>query len=393
MKRIKIAKYSGVYYRESADRSFNSRPDRCFDITYKDQRGKKIWEKVGWASEGYSAQLAADIRAKRVQAVRHGDELPKEKKKELTFGELWTRYEQWLQTNRKHPQDDRGRYHTHLEPRFKDKTLSKITPFDLEKLKSDLRKSELADATVKHVIVVVRQMFNKAINWGLWKGENPVRRVKLPRLQNKRERFLSFEEAGKLLNELGRVSSQLRDMASLSLYTGMRAGEIFNMRWTHIDLENDLIHIADPKGGDPRKAFIVPQVKEMLERLKNDNGPPEQYVFRSRKGGQIVEVSKAFGRMVDRLGLNEGITDRRQKVTFHTLRHTFASWLALRGTPILTIKELMGHKTLAMTERYAHLMPDHKREAALSLAKMMDEQKVGGGSTNSDVKISPEFTR
>ncbi len=369
----RVAKFQGVYYRESDSRKYKGKPDRCFYITFKDALGKKVWEKVGWQSEGYSAQFAAGVRAERMQSIRHGDELPREKKKEITFCELWSRYEQWIDTNQKHPRHDRGRYHAHLEKRFKDKPLSKITAFELERLKSDLRKQDLSDATIKHVVIIVRQMFNKAIAWKMWQGENPMKQVKLPKLQNRRERFLRYEEANRLLNELEKSSGQLRNMACVSLYTGMRAGEIFDLRWTHIDLQNDLIHIADPKGGEPRKAFIVPQVKEILERLKTDNRPAEQYVFLSRKGERIVEVSNAFGRVVERLGLNEGITDRRQKVTFHTLRHTFASWLALRSTPILTIKELMGHKTLAMTERYAHLMPDHKRDAALAMAQ--DAQK------------------
>jgi len=94
-----------------------------------------------------------------------------------------------------------------------------------------------------------------------------------------------------------------------------------------------------------------------------ENGHPEDYVFLSTKGEKIKEVSNAFAKVVKRLGFNEGITDRRQKVSFHTLRHTFASWLALRGESILTIKELLGHQTLAMTERYSHLIPDHKRRA------------------------------
>ncbi len=76
---------------------------------------------------------------------------------------------------------------------------------------------------------------------------------------------------------------------------------------------------------------------------------------------------------MERLGLNDGIDDPRDKVVFHTLRHTFASWLAIQGTPILTLKELMGHKSLAMTERYAHLMPDVKREAIKGLARAFEE--------------------
>lgn len=80
-------------------------------------------------------------------------------------------------------------------------------------------------------------------------------------------------------------------------------------------------------------------------------------------GGKIRFVTKTFEGVVGGLGFNAEIEDRRQKVAFHTLRHTFASWLAIQVTPILTIKELMGHKSLAMTERYAHLIPHVKREA------------------------------
>ena len=75
--------------------------------------------------------------------------------------------------------------------------------------------------------------------------------------------------------------------------------------------------------------------------------------------------------MVKALSLNDGITDPRDRVVFHTLRHTFASWLAIQGTPIYTIKELMGHKTLAMTERYSHLIPDAKRQAVKGLTGML----------------------
>ncbi len=363
--RVKVPKYQGVYYRESAKRRFNGKPDRCFDIMYKTPDGKKVWEKVGWVSEGYTAAMAAHIRAERMRAIRHGEELPRKRKKEITFGEAWERYSEWLETGKKRPRDDRYNYKNHLKDRFADKPLSKISPFDLERMKAELLRQGLAPATVKHCLVLVRQIINKAISWGLWDGENPVKKVKMPRLNNQRVRFLTHEEANQLLEHLTLVSSQLHDMAVLSLHTGMRAGEIFNLRWGHIDLENGLIHISDPKSGRSRKAFMTPDVRAIFEaRPKGDQA---ELIFKNRKGEQIKEISNSFARVVKRLGFNEGITDPRQRVTFHTLRHTFASWLAIQGTPILTIKELLGHQTLAMTERYSHLIPDTKREAVLSL--------------------------
>ena len=97
-------------------------------------------------------------------------------------------------------------------------------------------------------------------------------------------------------------------------------------------------------------------------RRENPKDPTE-LLFKDSNGNRITKISHTFFRAVNKLGLNNNIIDPRDKVVFHTLRHTFASWLAINGTPIYTIKELMGHKTLAMTERYSHLIPDAKREA------------------------------
>jgi len=373
MKRVQ--KYPGVYFRESAKRKVNGQSDRCFYITYKDPSGKKIWEKVGWTSEGYTAAMASQLRAERVRAVRHGDELPRQKKKEPYFGELARKYIEWARTNKKSWRDDEQRYRTHLKPYLTDRKLSQISPFLLEKLKRKLADEGLADATVKHCLVLVRQMYNKALAWGLWKGENPVKGVKLPSLNNSRVRFLSHEEARLLLDELRNVSTQTYEISLLSLNTGMRAGEIFNLRWQDIDIENGLIHVADPKSGRSRKAYMTEMVKEMFAAKQRGN--PDEHVFKDRNGNKIRKVSRAFHRTVDRLGFNDGITDPRQRVTFHTLRHTFASWLAILGTPIHTIKELLGHQTLGMTERYSHLIPENKIEAIAGLEqRFISDRKV-----------------
>ena len=115
-------------------------------------------------------------------------------------------------------------------------------------------------------------------------------------------------------------------------------------------------------------------VKEAL--LKRLPEKPEELIFTDRrKGGQIADVSHSFTRTVDAIGLNEGITDTRQKITFHSLRHTFASWLALQGETLLTIRDLLGQKTLTMTMRYTHLIPDHKRRAALDLEKNFEKSR------------------
>jgi len=116
-------------------------------------------------------------------------------------------------------------------------------------------------------------------------------------------------------------------------------------------------------------------VKKILQKRKT--ALPDDFIFKDRAhGGKINGVSAAFARAVKRLKFNEGISDRRNKVVFHTLRHTFASWLVSQNESILTIKELLGHKCLNMTLRYAHLCSDSKKQATLNLEKVFNENKL-----------------
>jgi integrase len=366
MKRVKT-KYTGVYERKSEVRSHNGKTDACFDIAYKHD-GKLIWEKAGWTSEGYTAKLASQIRADRLRTIHHRDELPKQRKKAPYFRDVATEYLTWAKQNKtRGGRDEASRYKNYLAPYFGDKRLTEISSFDLERLKTDLSKNGLAPATIKHILVIFREMFNKAFLWGMYKGENPIKGVKMPTVQNQRQRFLSHEEADLLLTELAGTSKQLHDMTLLSLHCGLRAGEIFNIKGQDLDFENKLINIADPKNKEARKAYMTKAIKEMF--LEHMPVSPDEHIFKDRNGNKVVAISQSFRKVIQELGFNEDITDRRQKITFHSLRHTFASWLALQGEPILTIKELLGHKSLAMTTKYSHLMPDQKRRATLNLEK------------------------
>ena len=150
-------------------------------------------------------------------------------------------------------------------------------------------------------------------------------------------------------------------------------GEVFKLNWTDINLNNNLIHIKDPKSDVSRHAYITPPLGAMFKRLKG-NGRKSGLVFPDRNGNKIRVASNVFGRAVDKLGFNKNVTDARDKVVPHTLRHTFASWLAIQGESIITIQQLMGHSGPSMTIRYAKLSPSHKREAVTKL--MQEEPKI-----------------
>ena len=373
----KRTKFPGVYSRKGIQRKgeHKGKPDIAFDITYK-KEGRKIWEKVGWKAEGYSAKLASDVRSERLRMIRHGQELPREKARVPRFSEMANLYLQWGEENKNDKGNDESRYKNHLKNPLGKKRLNEISSFDLERLKSNLTKKELAPATVKHCLVLVREIFNKAIEWKKYIGPNPVKGVKLPTLSNRRERFLSHDEADLLLNELKAVSPSFHDQALISLHCGLRAGEIFNLRGQDLDFENGLMRIMNPKNKASRTAYMTQAVREILKvRLpKNLN----DHIFEDRSHHDRVErVSGTFKRAVDKLGLNKDVEDPRQKVVFHTLRHTFASWLAIQGTPILTIKELLGHKTLAMTERYSHLAPSAMKDATFALEAAFNQSRNG----------------
>jgi len=330
-------------------------------------------------------EMAQAVRAERMKAIRHGAGILTGQKKApfhedariLTgpkkaplFSEIAEQYLVWAKDNKAQgARDDHSRYKKHLAPRFNKMPLNEITAFNLEQMKRELRREGLSLGSIEHCLKLFRQIINKAKLWGFYEGENPIKGVKIPNAQNGRIRFLSYDEAKKLLEELKKVSHQVHDMALIGLHTGMRAGEIFNMKNYDIDLENGIIDIPDSKNKQSQKAFMTEGVKAILrERAK---GKPMEFIFNSSKGGKVMEVSDSYARVVERLGFNEGIKDRRYKITFHSLRHTFASWLALQGEPILTIKELLGHKTLEMTLRYAHLVPDQKREAVARMEKAL----------------------
>ena len=107
----------------------------------------------------------------------------------------------------------------------------------------------------------------------------------------------------------------------------------------------------------------------MLKDLNVKGNKRTALIFMDRKGRKIKQLSDTFNRVVERVGFNKGVRDRQNKIVPHSLRHTFASWLALQGEPLLTIKELMGHKDIETTMRYAHLLPDQKQRPFLNWQK------------------------
>jgi integrase len=376
--------FPGVRYRNHKSRRFNNKPDRYFAIRYR-ANGKPKEEGIGWASEGWNAKKAslmlADLKKAHLngegpqtlgqkraeeQERREAEKLEKERiaKETLTYSEYFKKLyypEAKINKDRRSYTREESLHRLWVKPVIGKMPFKNIKPFHLEKVKKSMKDAGLSPRSMQYALAVVRQVFNHAIQNGVFKGTHPVRFVKKPKVDNKRMRFLTPTEAQTLMADLKKRSAKLYEMACLALHCGLRAGEIFNLTWGCIDFDTNSILLVDTKGGRNRTVYMTELVKQILESKKI--GKPTDLVFLNRKGNKVAEISNAFGRAVNEMGLNEGIKDDRMKVIFHTLRHTYASWLVQNGVDLYTVKELMGHSTLAMTERYAHLANENLKNA------------------------------
>lgn len=210
-----------------------------------------------------------------------------------------------------------------------------------------------AARSIRYALAVVRQTFNYAKYVDLYDGPSPIHNIRMPQADNKRLRFLTHEESKKLLKELKSRSQQLYEISLISLRTGARADEIFSLKWGDVDLDHGLLTLLDTKNTKTRIGYMTEDVKELLKN--KDRGEYSELVFPGRGGVKITAISKSFDRAVNEIGLNDEITDDRMKVVFHTLRHTYASWLVEKGEDLYVVNKLMGHSSLAMTERYSHV--------------------------------------
>ena len=350
-------------------------------------RGKTYTSSFGWGSEQWTSKTAF----LKLQDFKHNakngtgpttlreeqdlrDEAEAEKARliaaEITFSEFFkTKY---LPEQHKKPASlnaEKAYFKKWLAPELGHLPIKRITSFNLGKVKKAMLDAGRAPRTLQYCFAVFRQTWNLAKTQGLLSEESPTKNVKLPRFDNKRLRFLTNEEADALLIDLALRSSQTHKIAILSLHTGMRAGEIFNLSWNDVDLPNETLTVRDSKSTKTRYCFLTKETKHMLSKLPNNGG----LVFLNRNGKKIKEVSNAFSRAVKRLGFNRDIEDRRQKVIFHTLRHTFASWHAQSGTDIYVLKDLLGHHSIQLTERYSHLSPSGLRKATQTFEECLKD--------------------
>lgn len=398
MKKWIKTNFRGVRYHEHESRKNGIKKDQYFTIRYasnsKAKDYKIIEEGLGWASQGWTAAKAYDRlgELKGNQKIGQGPQTLAEKreilkeqkqaqaaakerheKENVTFGQFWNdTYFPTYKIGRKESTTRKGQEHfkNWIEPAIGNVPLKDLKPFAIEKIKKNILGAGKAPRTLQYVLATLRQAWNTARLNGLVVSDSPTKQIKIPKVDNKRVRFLSYEEADTLLIALQEADTLTHDLALLSLNCGLRFGEIAALKWGHIDIDRGIIEVVDPKGVQGRPAFMTGKIKTMFKDMKRRES--DKYIFTKENGDKLNDPPKIFHDTVAALGLNNGVTDPRRKVYFHTCRHTFASWHVSAGTDIYAVKSLLGHSNISMTERYSHLAPETLQNATRTLEKAIN---------------------
>lgn len=248
-------------------------------------------------------------------------------------------------------------------------SLSHVTPALISEYRDRLasepsiRKQKLKPATVNHYLLALSHVFKIAAqDWG-WIENNPVSVVNKMRVSNARTRFLTEKERDRLLRiTKEHPNKYLYPFILIALTTGARKSEILYLQWQHVDFKKSLFRFVDTKNGESRSVVIVPQVAEILRDLRPTRYGGQDYVFRSKYRNIPTDFHKDWKKAFRDARLNN--------FRFHDLRHTVASYLAMNGATLIELSQILGHKTMQMVKRYAHLTENHTNEI---VSKMTNE--------------------
>ena len=242
----------------------------------------------------------------------------------------------------------------------KEKRVSSITSFDIERFKLERSKS-IEKITVNKELRTMRAFLNQAIRLGFMKN-NPALSCANYKVEPKTPAFLTPEEVRQLLNNI--ASPVIRDIVLCALFTAMRIGEIVNLDWRDIDFQTKFIWVRNKpgfrvKGGRSR---IVP-MGDLLALLLQERPRVGEKVFLNKFGRpcKVGNISRRFKMCALKAGLPK-------EIHFHSLRHTSLSWMAENGVPPEYIRQIAGHSSIVVTQIYTHSTPSHLSAAANSLA-------------------------
>lgn len=349
MNRKKSNKYTGVYYQELIN------GDKSYYITYKHNK-KDIWKKIGLYSEGIREAYCSQKRNEIVSKIRLGEDLPHVANKNnfTSLIEVAEKFYELKELHNKQNKKTRSRVLAKLKKHYiGEMSIKEIQKLDIENFQIEIEK-DLMPATINFIIQQTSSIFNWSIENG-YLSKNPCQFVKNLKVKNARLRYLEIDEIKRLL-ETVKNDKHLYYFVLLGLSTGGRLQTVCNIKVSDIR-ENGTIRLYDFKNESEYFGFLNNDLKsELNEYIKIINLKEDDFIFKNTINQNYTNqyYYRKLQPIFDVLFNPDG-TEPLEKVTIHTLRHTFASQLAINDTPILIIKKLMNHNDIKTTMRYAKL--------------------------------------
>ncbi len=399
----KCSRFPGVRSRKHKTRKYKGRLDECFFIRlYVD--GKLIEEACGWSSDGWYAERAYKRLSEFKENARNGvmprsmKELRELNKKEqaqqeqleieqkriedqenITFSTLFKMYADAGAVRKKAKvlMVEEGRFRKWLEPSVGSLPAVHVTPETLEALQASIIDQGRSPQTASHVIDLFRATWRWAQKRKLIQKECPVLSMERVKVSNTKERWFTAEELHSLLKWLAEKDPCTERLVLCAAHTGARLGELAQLEWHHVDFRERQINFIHTKTNKPRSVPMTDELYNMLNVMLSEKS--NEYVFLQKSGVTFFHIKNNilltntpyfFKMALKELKLNEGHTNSRTKLNFHSLRHTCATSLLRAGTDPRTVQDLLGWSTMKMLERYTHVVPEAKRSAIQSLSEM-----------------------
>jgi site-specific recombinase XerD len=326
-------------------------------ICYYDQFGKKHREKAG------TKRAAITLYGKRKQQALERKKLPEKFRQPLvTFGQIAEDALAYSRRNKRSYHTDVPRF-ARLKKWFGSSVADEITPKEIEnRLAGVAAEKSWAASTFNHY----RSLMSLTYRLGILNrraAKNPARSVPHRREDNNRVRFLTTEEEKRLRGVVEAKWPDHLPELDLAIYSGLRKGSQYELTWDMVDWEARMLNISRTKNDE---AVHVPLNDAALAALRAvfERGDGQGHVFQSSKTGEPLENARHW--------FDDAVVEAKLKnFHWHDLRHTFASRLRMKGAALEDIADLLGHKSLTMTRRYAHLGPNRLHEV-VSLLKPTD---------------------
>ena len=367
--------HRGIRFREHESRKIGRvQKDRYYSIRYQ-VRGVAVETGIGWVSEGVTlADCIQKLQTFKANA-RTGSGAPTKMKEQYSADAakklqsiairdfINTHYLPYSRGTKSSGQHLKECQHCSvwIIPFIGDRPVAELSDMNtLLILKDAMNAAEKAARTQQYALATLGQVFQYAQKVGIIPApaKYPGRELKLS--VNSRQRFLSRDDASRLLSLIRERDTTVADMAEFSLLTGCRQGELFAMKWQQVSLETASVLLLDTKNKTDRNLYLTQRAIEIIRN--QPPGLPQDFVFRD-KGKAWTHCPYAFTLALHDSGLNNGVTDSRLKIVWHSLRHTSASWLAIAGVDLFKISRILGHKSTVMTQRYSHLSEQSIRDA------------------------------